>query len=54
MNNVSLNIHVQILMWIYVFISLSIFLEYIFSQIGIAELYCNSVANPLSNYQTVL
>ena len=54
MNNVSPNIHVQILTWIYVFISLFIFLEYIFSQIGIAELYCNSVANPLNNNQTVL
>ena len=37
MNNVSLNIHVQIITWIYVFISLFIFLEYISSQIGIAE-----------------
>ena len=53
-NNVSPNIHVQILTWIYVFISLFIFLEYIFFQIGIAELYCNSVANPLKNNQTVL
>ena len=48
MNNIALNIHIQVFVWAYVFISL----KYI-PQSGIAWSYGNSIFNHLRNCQTV-